>query len=86
MYSPSDAAYGRLMLAEITPDVRKHVPGVRLRDAWVWCAGRDHWEFHYQDFYWHGSAGSAYEARYKGWDAYLAHLGVEGYKREEVWQ
>lgn len=92
-----DSDYGRILLAQINPDVRKHVKGVRLRDAWVWKAGTDHWEFHYTDsvgavaepngvrqagqptFYWHGSAGSAYEARYNGWEAYLTKLGVKGY-------
>ncbi len=92
-----NVVYGRTVLADILPDVRKHIPGVRLKDAWVWHAGRDHWEFHYTDsvgasvkpngtpihgqptFYWHGRASGAYEARAKGWAAYLERLGVEGY-------
>jgi hypothetical protein len=71
------------MYAQIVPDVRKHVEGVRLTEAWVWCASRrrGHWEFHFRDFYWHGKADGAYDARYRGWAAYLESLGVEGYVR-----
>ena len=78
------AVFDRVLYAQIIPDVRKNVPNVRLRDAWVWKAGKDHWEFHYRDFYWHGSASGAYEARYMGWSAYLESVGAEGYRKEEV--
>ena len=71
-----DSEYGRLVLAAIVPEVRKHVPGVKLREAWVWHAGRDHWEFHFHEFYWHGSAAGAYDARYQG-AAYLRSIGVD---------
>jgi hypothetical protein len=70
------------MLAEVSRDVRKHVPGITLMKAWVHSAGRGQWEFHFQEFYWHGSAADAYDARARGWSAYLAKLGAEGYKRE----
>lgn len=77
------AAFERSLYQEVVKDVRKHVPGVRLREAWVWKAGRDHWEFHYGEFFWHGSASGAFEARAKGWSAYLTKQGVEGYKLED---
>lgn len=66
-----DISFCRALLAQIIPAVRQ--AGKRPnKDAWVWCVGRDHWEFHGpNDFYWHGSAGNAYEARYKGWSAWL---------------
>ena len=66
-----DTAFCRALLRKVIPDVK--AAGMRVnKDAWVWCAGRDHWEFHGPDkFYWHGSAGNAYEARYKGWSAWL---------------
>jgi hypothetical protein len=66
-----DTLFGRALLSQIIPDVR--AAGYRpIKDGWVWCAGRDHWEFHGpNEFYWHGSAGNAYEARYKGWSSYL---------------
>jgi hypothetical protein len=66
-----DVAFCRVLLAQIVPDV--HKKGKRVnKDAWVWLVGHDQWEFHGPDnFYWHGSAGNAYEARYKGWSAWL---------------
>lgn len=77
-----DSAYGRLVYAAVKTDVVSAVAGVKLRDAWVWCAGRDHWEFHYGDFFWHGSADGAFDARAKGWSAYLEKLGIDGYVRD----
>ena len=74
--------YTRSMLASITPDVRQHVAGVKLRDAWVYRVGKGHWEFHFREFYWHGSADDAFEARFKGWDAYLRKIGAPGYEIE----
>lgn len=70
-------SFCRELLAQVIPAVRDN--GYRpVKDAWVWCAGRDHWEFHGPDqFYWHGSAGNAYEARYKGWVAFLASKGID---------
>lgn len=66
-----DITFSRALLAQIVPTVRK-VDKRPLKDAWVWHAGRDSWEFHGPDrFYWHGRAGNAYEARYKGWCAWL---------------
>lgn len=61
----------RTLLRQVLPEVR--ASGKRInKDAWVWNAGRDHWEFHGPDkFYWHGRAANAYEARYKGWRAWL---------------
>jgi hypothetical protein len=68
-----DIAFSRALLAQIIPDLK--AAGYRVtKDGWVWCAGRDHWEFHGPDgFYWHGNAGNAYEARYHGWSEYLEH-------------
>jgi hypothetical protein len=50
-----------------------YAPHVKTRkDAWVWKAGRNHWEFHGPGgYYWHGRAHDAYEARAKGWRAWL---------------
>jgi hypothetical protein len=66
-----DISFCRLLLAGVLAEVRQRRPNVRLRDAWVYKVGRDHWEFHYGDYYWHGSAGNAYEARARGWEAWL---------------
>jgi hypothetical protein len=41
-------------------------------DAWTTNVGRDHWEFHGpENFYWHGRADNANDARAKGWNAWL---------------
>lgn len=74
-----DISFGRALLAQVKPDVED--AGKRItKDAWVWCAGRDHWEFHGPDnYYWHGRAGNAYEARYKGWSAWLGSKGNQKY-------
>lgn len=73
-----DVAFGRAHLALVLEDVRRHYPGIQVNLAWVYHFGRDHWEFHGPDnFYWHGRAGGAYDARAKGWAAYLRHMGKE---------
>lgn len=66
-------SFSRALLAQGIATLKEHFPEVRpVKDAWVWNAGRDHWEFHGPDsFYWHGNAGNAYEARYKGWNAWM---------------
>lgn len=97
--SSIDVDYSRIVLQSVIDDVRQHIQGVKLRDAWVYKVGKDHWEFHYTDsagaslqpngskvsgqpsFYWQGSADNAFDARAKGWGAYLENLGVEGYTR-----
>lgn len=72
-----DIAFSRALLSQIVPAVRK--AGAKVdADAWVWNAGRDHWEFHGPDgYHWHGRAGNAYEARYKGWSAWLTKFHPE---------
>lgn len=70
----------RSLLSGIMPDVQKHTTVSERKNSWTYQFNRDHWEFHGPNkFYWHGSADNAYDARYKGWSAYLRTLGVEGY-------
>jgi hypothetical protein len=67
-------SFCRALLSAVHRDVKAFAPEINLqKDAWVWCAGRDHWEFHgpKNDFYWHGGADNAYDARAKGWSAWL---------------
>ena len=53
------------------PNFRKSGKGL-MKDGYVMHLGRDNWEFHGPDkFYWYGRAHNAYEARYKGWSAWL---------------
>jgi len=68
-------SFCRSLLTAVGKDIKAYVPGTRIyKDAWVWCAGRDHWEFHGpENYYWHGSADNAYDARAKGWQAWLHH-------------
>lgn len=74
-----DTAFSLALLKEGHKEVKKAFPKINLRrDAWVYDLGRNHWEFHGPDkFYWHGNAGNAWDARYKGWMAWLRHKGVE---------
>jgi len=76
MSSP-DITFSRGCLTEAHALVRVHFPAVTLRSAWVWDAGRGRWEFHFGDFYWHGRASNAYDARYKGWMAWLHSKGLD---------
>lgn len=66
-----NVTFCRALLAQIIPYVK--TAGKRVnKDAWVWHNGRDNWEFHGpDDYYWYGSANNAYDARYKGWSAWL---------------
>jgi hypothetical protein len=73
----TDVAFCRALLAQAHNEVKAEFPDVNLReDVWVWKASRDHWEFHGpDDFYWHGTASNTFEARYKGWMAWLKSKG-----------
>jgi hypothetical protein len=74
-----DVEFCRTLLRDVNANVKLHFPKINLRtDAWVWCAGRDHWEFHGpQKFWWHGGAANAYDARAKGWTAWLQSKGID---------
>ena len=67
-----DVVFCRHLLKGVLADVKRHCPHVEPKYAWVWHAGRGHWEFHGPEaFYWHGRAANAYDARAKGWMAWL---------------
>ena len=73
-----EIAFSRSHMRLVTSDVRKHFPGIKVSKAWVYNFGRDHWEFHGpDDFYWHGRASNAFDARAKGWGAYLRKMGKD---------
>jgi hypothetical protein len=69
--------FSRRMLTSKHEEVRDRFPDIKpMSDAWVWNGGigsRGNWEFHGpHNFFCHvGSAANAYEARYKGWSAYI---------------
>jgi len=82
MSASLDVVFCRHMLASVHRDVKAARPAVNLRkDAWVWGpAFRDNWEFHGPgEFYWYGRAANAFDARAKGWSAWLRKEGVDGY-------
>lgn len=67
----------REMLKSVMIDVRKHTTVEERKSAWVYCTqrhgGNNQFEFHGpNDFYWHGRADNAANARAKGWEAWLA--------------
>lgn len=75
-----DATFSQRMLVGIHKLVRKHFPRVLVKspEIWTYNLGRDHWEFHGPDkFYWHGSAGGAYDCRCQGWMAWLKAKGID---------
>ena len=73
-----DVVFTRMLLSQAHQLVKLHFPDLNLRrNAWVYKYPRDHWDFHGPDgFYWYGRAGTAYEARYKGWMAWLSKQGI----------
>jgi hypothetical protein len=66
-------AFCRNMLQAICCEVRRKFPGTKVSEAWVWTdRRRRHWEFHFQGkLIWDGRADNAYDARYKGWMAFI---------------
>jgi hypothetical protein len=72
-------AYDRDLYRRVKADVVKHSPSVEVMAARVIPTGVGQWEFHYSDFYWHGRASGAFEARAKGWSAWLRKYGLAGY-------
>jgi len=69
-----DVIFCRRLLRDAAAAVKLKAPDVDLTDAWVWSSDRKCWEFHGpENFYWYGRAHNAYEARYKGWMAWLTH-------------
>ncbi len=66
-----NTSFTRALLTAVVPAVE--VAGHYVfRDAMVTHFHRDHYEFAGpHGFHWHGHAHDLYEARYKGWMAYL---------------
>jgi hypothetical protein len=73
--NPTALKFSRDLLRTLLVEVRKHVPNIHVayvtKEAFL-----NQWEFHYKDFYWRGKADNAFDARYKGWTAYLDKLWV----------
>ena len=73
-----NVTFCRTLLKLVMEDVRLETTAQQRKDAWVYECMPGHWEFHgpYK-FYWHGSADNAYDARAKGWSAWMSHNGYE---------
>lgn len=73
-----DIKFCRSLLNEAHALVKKHFPRQNVKiSAWTYNLGHGRWEFHGPDkFYWYGRASNAYDARYKGWIAWLTHKGI----------
>lgn len=84
-----DTMFTRSLLRLAKADLKRHFPRIRIvKDAWLWTDGRGCWEFHGPKicnaddpdnvpFFWYGRAHDAYEARYKGWMAWLRAAAAE---------
>jgi hypothetical protein len=80
-----NTAFCRALLSMVMEDVKKVTTAEERKSVWTYHHMRDHWEFHGpRGFYWHGSADGGYDARAKGWHAFLAqhHPELEGYGSE----
>lgn len=69
-----NVVFCRELLRNIGPKVKTIDPTINVwaGPAWTYRYDHsDHWEFHFGDFYWYGSADNAYDARYQGWSAWL---------------
>lgn len=74
----SGHTFCRLHLTEVMKEVRPHTTALERKAAWTYHYGHSQGEFHAHDgFYWYGSAHCKYEARAKGWEAWLRHKGIE---------
>lgn len=75
-----NVAFCRTYLAMVLADVREHTTADQRKAVWVWCMDRKRgdWEFHGPDgYYWDGRADNAYDARAKGWAAWMREQGHE---------
>ncbi|HWS68097.1 MAG TPA: hypothetical protein VN325_35440 [Steroidobacteraceae bacterium] len=71
--SDINIGFCRALLRIVLTDIKPLTTPAERKDAWVYKCMEDHWEFHGPSgFYWHGSADNAYDARAKGWQAWMA--------------
>lgn len=77
----ADHTFCRLLLKQVMVDVRKVTTAKDRKGCWAWCDTGDYGEFHGPNgFYWHGGAHCKWEARAKGW---MAWLDANGHTNEE---
>lgn len=65
------SVFNRIHLSLVHEEIRQTGINTPMKAAWVHKTF-DQWEFHGPDeFYWHGRAQDAWDARVKGWTAWL---------------
>lgn len=70
-----NVAFSRHLLSIVLRDLAKVTSVAERKDAYVYDSYGDNWEFHGPDnFYWHGIADNAYDAKVNGWQAWWAEL------------
>jgi hypothetical protein len=69
----SDHTFCRGQLAETLKEVRVYLSPKEIKEAWGYrpASFKDTVEFHFRDFYWHGSGCCIAIAKAEGWDAWL---------------
>lgn len=70
----------RTVLKETTRLARMF--GATIATKWLWHHGGLDWEFHYGDFVWRGLASNAFDARVKGWEAWIVATVLERRERQ----
>lgn len=72
MNEKSEISFSRLLLSAVMREVSKATSADERKAARVRRFHGSSWEFWGpKDFYWHGRADNAYEARANGWQAWL---------------
>ncbi len=68
----ADIRFSQLSLKETMAEVRPMAPDHKDASVFKVRSFRDTWEFRFREFYWADKAHNAYEARDKGWQAWMA--------------
>jgi len=74
----SEHEFCRLLLKQVMKEVKKAVPDAQERKkAWAYNYKNGQVEFHFGEFYWNGRGCCTWEAKAKGWEAYLGSIKQE---------
>lgn len=86
----SEHTFCRIHMGVVRQIVNKLVDVKIRKQAWAYNHGRDSVEFQIPgvDFYWHGSGCCLWEAKARGWEAYLEQYHKADYDRlsEEMFE
>jgi hypothetical protein len=75
----NDHTFCILLLKDVMVRVREHTTVDQRKDAWTWADSvRRMFEFHGPDgHYWYGQAHCKWEARARGWLAWMNKMGLD---------